>query len=351
MKRTFILMIVALLATSAFAEQATLIDFSDLVPNTYIGDETDADDNEHQETLVNFANAAGASFTEDERDLLQTSLAVANWEVDLNSSARFVRNIANSEVRLAETRQPGDGETADDENLLGQNVLGVRVMFPTEPHNAWALIRPPFEIPAYADPPDVPDFSARANDEGVLTGFGVVKNVGVVKEIQIRAYGLNFPHTLSAIFQNENGENEEVFFGPLQYDGWRSLVWQNPNYITDVRDRQLRETPLYPNLSPLRKLIGFRVYRDAGHVGGDFVMYLKDVKMIYDRARLQLESDIDHEQLWEILSDREEGRRRIELRRLGEEQILRALEREKQSPDDESFIQQSDTDTQDDGTN
>ncbi len=332
MKRIFILLIVALLATSAFAEQATLIDFSLLVPDTTVGDSEEA--NEHQATLVDFADAAGASFTGQERDLLQTSLAVDNWEVDLNSSARFVRNVANSQVRLAQTRE-SDQVDAD---LSSVSVLGVRVMFPTEPHNAWAFIRPPFEIPAYADPPDVPDFSAQANDEGALVGFGVVKNVGVVKQLQVRAYGLNFPHSLSAVFQDENGRNEEIFFGNLQYDGWRQLVWENPNYIEDVRDRALRETPLYPNLSPLRKLIGFRVYRDASHVGGDFVMYLKDVQVIYDRARLQLESDIDHEELWNILTDREEGRRRIELRRLGEEQILRALERQKQSPEDESFI-------------
>jgi hypothetical protein len=332
MKRIFILLIVALLATSAFAEQASLIDFSLLVPDTTVGDSEEV--NEHQATLVDFADAAGASFTGQERDLLQTSLAIDNWEVDLNSSARFVRNVANSHVRLAQTRE-SDQVDADLSNV---SVLGVRVMFPTEPHNAWAFIRPPFEIPAYADPPDVPDFSAQANDDGALVGFGVVKNVGVVKQLQVRAYGLNFPHSLSAVFQDENGRNEEVFFGNLQYDGWRSLVWENPNYIEDVRDRALRETPLYPNLSPLRKLIGFRIYRDASHVGGDFVMYLKDVQVIYDRARLQLESDIDHEELWNILTDREEGRRRIELRRLGEEQILRALERQKQSPEDESFI-------------
>lgn len=336
MKRIFILLIVALLATSAFAEQATLIDFALLVPDTTVGDGEEA--NEHQATLVDFSRDAGASFTEEERQLLQTSLAIANWEVDLNSSARFIRNTTSSMVLPAETREPGDGEEANDENLLGQTVMGVRVMFPTEPHNSWAMVRPPFEIPAYSEPPYVPDFSAQANDDGALVGFGVVKNVGVLKEIAVRAYGVNFPHSLSVVFQDENGVNEEIFLGNLQYDGWRQLVWQNPNYVTDVRNRELRETPLYPNLSPLRKLIGFRVYRDAGHVGGDFVMYLKDIQIIYDRARLQLETDIDHEDLWGILSDREEGRRRIELRRLGEEQILRALEREKQSPDDETFI-------------
>ena len=34
--------------------------------------------------------------------------------------------------------------------------------------------------------------------------------------------------------------------GYLEFDGWRTLTWNNPNYVADVRNRELRKFPLYP---------------------------------------------------------------------------------------------------------
>ena len=335
MKRIFILLVIAMMAPAAFAEQATLIDFSLLVDNTTVGEIP-----QHEATLVDFAEVAGASFTAEERGLMKSSLFIENWEVDLNSSAQTALSQSNSKILAATVR-------AGAEKFAEQTVLGVRVVFPTEPYNAWALIRPPFEIQAYANP-SILDADGRvvddqaAIDEGrqgqkFEDGFGVVKNVGVIKQIGVNVYGVNFPHSLSVILQNENNEQVEIFMGYLDFDGWRTLVWDNPNYIDDVRDRELRSYPLYPNLVPMRKLVGFRVYRDGATQGGDFVTYIKDVTLVYDGARLQLEEDIDHDELWNIMSDREDDRRAAELSRLGNQQVLRFIEAQLQSPADEDL--------------
>ena len=308
MKRIFILLVIAAVALPAFAAESTLIDFTQLDADTTVGDRP-----EHEATLVDFGHVAGASIDPELRAEMQTSLYVENWDVTLNSSAQTAQSLGNSWTQPATVR---DGA----ERFGGDTVLGARIVFPTEPYNAWALIQPPFEIPAYSEQ----DF----------TGFGVVQNVGVVKQIGLNVYGLNYPHAISVILQDENNEENEVFMGYLNFDGWRQLIWDNPNYIDDVRDRELRQYPLYPNLSPMRKLVGFRVYRDGATVGGDFVTYIRDVVIVFDEALLVVEQDIDHDELWDIMSAREEDRRQAELRRLGNLQVLRSVERELQATED-----------------
>src|SRR5690606_10836478 len=124
---------------------------------------------------------------------------------------------------------------------------------------------------------------------------GVVKNVGVLRRITLNVFGLNFPHTISVILMDQSNQEREYVMGNLAFDGWRSLEWDNPNYISEVRNRELRTFPLYPNSVPMLKLVGFRIYRDASIAGGDFVTYIKDVNVIYDQAVLNLERDIDDE--------------------------------------------------------
>ena len=115
----------------------------------------------------------------------------------------------------------------------------------------------------------------------------------------------------------------------LQFDGWRTLTWNNPNYITDVRNRELRKFPLYPKGMPYLKLVGIILYRDAAQEGGDFVTYFKDITITYDKAIIATQRDINDEAIWGILQQRNEARRLAELRRLGNIQVLRFLEKQK----------------------
>lgn len=322
MRRSVLFVMIVLMISSGvvLAEEATLIDFNDL------NADFPADNPSHNErTLVDYSIAAGSSYTEEEKAEMKVSLSINYWEIDLASSSRNVLTAENSRVAEAQVRE---GAT-DFEN---EYVLGARVHFPTGPFNSWALIRPPFEIPAYADRDYVQDDGSLAvsqEDEGRGTkfdGIGVVKNVGVLRSVSMDVYGLNFPEGISIILQDENNEQHEIFMGYLQFDGWRTLEWRNPNYITEVRNRELQTFPLYPKMAPMRKLIGIRIYRDGAMDGGDFITYIKDVSITFDKAVLQLERDIDDEAVWGILQERERSRREAELRRLGNIQVLRYLE-------------------------
>ena len=314
MKRFGILLCLVLImaVVPVFAEETVLIDFAQLA--------ADRDDGENEATFIDFSDKAGASFTEEEKGYMKTSLSIANWEIQLASSANTVTNQRYSYVLPAPVR---DGAT----RYAGETVMGARIHFPEEPYNSWAVIRPPFDIPAY-ERKDEQDLEGTKYDS-----FGVVKNVGVLKSVTVNVLGKNFPNGFGVILADQNHDEKNIFMSYLDFDGWKTITWNNPNYIDDVRDRELRKMPLYPKATPLYKLAGIVFYKDAAQEGGDFITYIKDITLTYDKAFLNLQTDIDDESLWGILSDREEARRNAEYEKLGNKQVLRYIEKQKMHSD------------------
>jgi flagellar filament outer layer protein Flaa len=307
MKRFGILLIIMLVAVSfsVSAVESVLIDFSTLT--------ADMEDGNNSATLVDFSTKAGVGYTEDEKKLMMTSLAIGKWGVVLNSSARTVINQRLSYTTEAPVK-------ADALRFGGDTVMGIRVHFPEDPFNAYAIVQPPFEIPAYMQK-DENDVTGSKFD-----GFGVVKNVGAIKSIGVSVYGSNFTNGLGIIIKDQNGVERNVFMDYLDFKGWRDLGWVNPAYIEEVRNRELKKFPLYPRTTPMRQLMGIILYKDAAQEGGDVITYIKDIKLTYDYAVLPGVDDIDNEGLWGILGEREESRRTAEWSKLGEIQVLRALE-------------------------
>ncbi len=308
MKRILVFLAAFLIITGvSFAEESVLIDFNDLLDD-YQG--------EHQGTLVDFSSVAGTRFTEEEKAAMNTSRYVPNWGVKLSSSSRNVTNDKLSYVRAVTVGA----------NFAGEQVMGVRVHYPEGNFNSYAWVEPPFAIPAYATSPVVED--APKGDQ--FTGFGVVKNVGVIKSIKVDVYGMNFPMGMAVVLINEQQETQQIPLGSLDFDGWREITWNNPNYVTEVRNREIKKYPLYPRSAPSITLDSLQFYRDAMQEGGDFITYVKDVKVVYDLAVIQdVDTDLNHEDVWGILAQREEERRNAELSRLGNMQVLRYLEGQK----------------------
>ncbi len=303
MKRIFILLVGAmfLFGGIAWAEESVLIDFSLLIADS------EEFPGENEQTLLDLRHVPIAALPEEEREDMRSSLAIENWEVRLASSSRTVNTMQHSFTREAVVRE-------EAERFAGEPVMGVRVRFPEGRFNSWALIQPPFEIPSF-------DEEDRFGD-----GYGVVRNVGTIRQIRANVFGLNYPHRISAIVMDQDRNVKEVMLGHLEYDGWDTIGWNNPNYVEDVRNRELEVMPLYPRTAPMRKVVGFRIYRDGDDPGGDFVTYLKDLTLVYDLAQPDIEPDIDHEEIWGILDARESERRRREMSRMGRTQALRMLE-------------------------
>lgn len=337
MKKNFILVVMAFLLVGMFlvAEEAVIVDFT-LYDADIIADEN-GNPTQNRRSVMDFGVAAGATFTDEQKALMRTSLSLSNWEVLLNSSARNVTSIATSTVVAAPVREEAKVPFA------GQNVMGVRVLFPTAMVNAQAIIKPPFDIPAYepmATVDDNGDVQPQTDEEKASgktrfeEGYGVVKNVGTIKSLAVTTMGMNFPHGVYVLLKDTDNVERRYFMGYLGFDGWRELRWNNPHYVTEVRQREIRVVPIYPRGLPFVKFTGFEITRDAMHDGGDFIGYFKDVKVIYDKAVLTTERDIADEDLWGIINKKEKDKQNFEMSRFGEKQVLRFMEKDKMAQEE-----------------
>jgi len=347
MRRYLSLLAIALFvlsAASVVADEAVLIDFTtlkaDILP---VKDAATGNDvmTQNRATMMDFSKLAGASYTDDQKKAMRTSLALANWEVVLASSSRSITNQSLS-LTAAVPKKGTDGKEI-------ATVLGIRVHFPVEQFNSWARVKPPFEIPAFEPKADIDDqgniTAKTSTDQGdaanarmtryegsydsntrITSSYGVVKNVGIIKSVAVSIKGLNFPHGLSLVLKDQNNDEKIMFMGYLNFDGWKTLKWDNPAYISEVRNRELRLYPLYPKATPFYKFDSFIITRDADHEGGDFVTYVENVKILYDKAVLEPVNDIDDEGVWGIIQTREDARKKVEANRFGHQQVLRYLE-------------------------
>jgi len=289
MKRLAVLSMAALLGAQLFAQEAT------------------AEDNKNSKTLINFTEltAGGANVEKsalnygaylgvDRKSLESTviNLEIKNWDVVFPASYKNTKTLMNSYVR--------DSKVSDDSSMFqGQSVLGARINFPAG--RAYADIMPPFSIPAYTANEE------SGKREGQFDNMGVVKNVGLMKEMRVTVLGRLYDHNMSVILENEKGETKEYYLGSLKHIGWKTLVWKNMDYQIDVRDREFKkgDQALYPNSLPFIKLKGFRVYQNDSSKGGDFITYIGDVQVDFDTFRLEeQENDIDDESIWNLDVDR-----------------------------------------------
>lgn len=337
MKRTFILVVMAFLLIGSFmvAEEATIIDFT-ILDADIIADENE-NPTQNRRSVMNYGIAAGATFTEEQKALMKTSLSLPNWEVELNSSAKTVVSIATSTVVPAPVRDTAKVPFA------GKNVMGVRILFPNAMVNSNAFIKPAFEIPAY-EPMATADENGQIQPQTAEEkasgktrfedGYGIVKNVGTVKALSVTTMGMNYPHGLYVVLKDTDNTERRYFMGYLGFDGWRELKWNNPQYVTEIRQREIRIVPIYPRGLPFVKFIGFQITRDAMHNGDDFIGYFKDVKIIFDKAVLSTERDIADEDLWGIINAKETSKQNYEMAKFGDKQVLRFLEKDKMAQEE-----------------
>jgi hypothetical protein len=308
------LSVLMLMASAVFAKEDIIIDFS-----TLTADES----GQNTATIVDYGSEAGTRYSDEEKSRMVSSLYIENWDVDLTSSSRTVTNNRYSYVK--EVQIP-EGAI----NFPGETVIGVRIHFPDQSFNSYGFVSPPFEIPAYATHPNDPEASVGNQ----FNGYGVLKNVGVIKSVSINVKGMNFDQGIAVVLRNEQEELINVPFGYLDFEGWKELVWENPNYISDVRNRELMKFALYPRMAPSLSFESINFYKDAMMEGGDFIAYVKDVSVAYDLAILEnVDEEIDDEAVWGILADREEDRRKNEIARLGNLQVLRYIEQQKMHVD------------------
>ncbi|NPV39130.1 MAG: hypothetical protein HPY78_07630 [Brevinematales bacterium] len=236
--------------------------------------------------------------------------ALSNWRIILAPSANTTKNNVLSYTKPVKSKK-WESE--------GGTVLGARIHFIQGRFLSWALIKPPFDIFAYYD--DRSFVNAEGGEENSLV-MGLLANVGQIKSISTWVYGLNYQMQVGIRLRDRMDQTRDYFMGSVWFEGWRKLLWQNPEYTDDVRDRVLQRIPLYPRSYPYVVFDSYIVYKPEIEQGGDFVIYFKDIDMEFDRAIIREEMDIDDEAQWGILAKERLDRRILELKRLSDIQQL-----------------------------
>lgn len=223
-----------------------------------------------------------------------------NWRVDLNETSSSVENRVYSYAKSVASQR-------------FDTTLGVRVHFPKWNNNSYVIIRPPFPIKIYAD-----------NGQYANAENGVMPNVSEIKTMGIWVNGRNYRYGLAIRLLDRHNVMHEYFMGWLYFDGWRKLVWVNPNYTEKVSAKTLTRVPLYPYDIPYMVFDSIVIYRPADQLGGDFVCYFKSIDMEYAPFVVDttLTEDIRDEEVWGIITTQARKKKEIEEKRFVEDLYL-----------------------------
>ncbi len=316
-KIAFVLMLSVLVlgtASGLFAVKKTLINFDQyekkleeqkVYPKSKAKDENGdgkIDYNERKKALEIDQTTGLPKYEINVADML-----IEKWIVLLNSSANTVSAKQYSMCKKVQTK----GKYTKNKRW----VLGARIHFPKGPFNAWAKIRPPFEFRAFGPKGDI-----------VGIENGVVDNTGQIYQIVVEVNGRNYNHSLTIRLKDDQEDVTDYFMGYLYFAGWKKLIWKNPNYIENVDIREIFRLPLYPKSKPYKKLDCFIVYRHGNVQGGDFVTYIANVTISFDKAVLEEEMDINDEEVWQIITQRQKAKAAVEEKRNAELIELRRVE-------------------------
>lgn len=297
MKRLLIAIIISVLSISYLnaVVKETLIDFS-----------------KSDELFSKFMPEPKETFDTNENGVYKVYVSaqeyyIENWKVELNSSAKnmSIANMINSYPKRVESKAYG-------------SVLGIRVRFPQGNMPAYAIIKPNFSIPAFDE-----------NGKFINVGNGVIINVNEIKSISVRVSGRNYPYQLAIRLMDRDFNIREYFLGDLFFQGWKTLVWYNQNFIDDERLKILKRDPLYPKPIPFYRLDSIVIYKPPQAQGGDFITYIQGIEIEYTPFLIEPVDDIDDESVWQILAKETIRRKNIEQLRMNDffELLLRERKR------------------------
>lgn len=249
---------------------------------------------------------------------LPVELPIDTWRIKLSgySDIPKCRNLSDLKIVKVDPAKLTD-------NIKFEQCLGIRVNFEFSHGNDWAQIYPVYGIS---------EFYAKE-------GEGILRNVGPIKSVSIWVAGRNYKNAIEVRMIDQDGNYKSINFGNLFFKGWKKLTWENPNFIKDLKKRDIVKPHLYPQYEPYLKFDSLVIYKSAMEYGGDFVCYVKDIRVEYEPAITKYEGAIDDESEWKILETNANKKKLLERQRLDmyfsgssqEEQYLKDVETKEKS--------------------
>ncbi|MBN1898759.1 MAG: hypothetical protein JW827_08280 [Spirochaetes bacterium] len=218
-------------------------------------------------TLIDFAD-------------LPDNISIDKWTIKLSGYSDTPKGRSLSDLKLVnvDSSKIKNGKTFN-------KCLGIRVNFEYSHGNDWAEIAPVYPISVFY----------------MKEGQGVVRNVGPIKSVSIWVSGRNYKNSIEVRMIDNHGKYKSINFGHLFFKGWRKLSWDNPNYIKELKKRDIEKPHLYPQYEPYLKFESLVLYKSPQEIGGDFIAYVKDIEIEYEPAILEYESAVNDEAEWHIL--------------------------------------------------
>lgn len=124
-------------------------------------------------------------------------------------------------------------------------------------------------------------------------GSGKITNVGAVKKVTISGFSLNYDLTVRADMRMS--DRTKVGMGYLKPDqyGEFELSWENPSYIGDPKKRDIKPSPVYPNIKSDLYLDGIEIrgkpVKSADGTGYMF-FYINKITVVADKAYEELDT-------------------------------------------------------------
>ncbi len=219
-----------------------------------------------KKALIDFAN-------------LPEELSIDRWRIQLSGFSDIPICRSLSDVLIIPV---ASGKLETQEKF--DKCLGIRVHYEYSYNNDWAQIKTFFPLSDY--------YSG--------DGKGMLRNVGPIKSISILALGRNYKNSIEVRMVDQRGQFKSINFGALYFRDWRRLTWENPDYIGDIRKRDIVKTHLYPQYEPFLKFDSIVIYKSPQEVGGDFVCYVKDIIVEYEYMLSKYEDAVNDESIWKI---------------------------------------------------
>lgn len=278
MLRRYIVLLLILVTYFAYSQESVVVSEAqknvlvDFVALNAGGEEIDA-------LSRDFSGLFNLSLSTEERARLNKPYTLDHWKVVYSNSAEYPETLRKGLIKPVEVIR---GEYA------GQTVLGLRAFFPNYNYDMIVEIQPPF-IPY------------NPNNIELYDGYGTLQNVGKLYQVFLTVYGLNQDEHVFVLTEDNDGTEYEFSFGPLNFIGWRELIWTNPRYI--LNEEGTITLPLYPQKTATLVLKAIKIVHSSYHENEDFITYIKDIKVTSDKVVTEIEEEIEHEEVWEIIRE------------------------------------------------
>ncbi len=290
-------------------------------------EETLIDFNNLGDTMIDFSASAGDVWTADQKKMMRMDLSIPNWSIRVNASSWTVE--ARDKTRLLAVN--------NSQNYPGITVLGVKVYFPQRYANSYVMIKPPFVIPFFYE-------KDKNNPTGLGDMFlnkGVVRNVGVLRRVTVRFLGNNFKYALYIRLEDNNSQVKDIYIGYLDFVGWRTKSWINPNIDEELTARQKNyvSRPYYPDQMPSVRLLGIIIERAEPAITGNFVTMIKDVVLEFDEAFLEVgKAEYKQEDIFGVYREDLMNRAKSEMKNVDKMIYLQWLEDQKMDKGNEKTL-------------